>query len=177
MNTSMQQMPQMHIHKKEDLKLSFLGSLNILAMIIQVAALVYTLSNAFSYTVVVAFHLVTMLPSILYHLIPEIRSNALYMFIAKGASTLVMGTVVLTVILFVLEKDGWGKLAWLVAIVFFTGPAGLTSITLLLALNFGQQQQDYFENQFGQKYGYFMPGNQMQYVLVRQESPSQIDQI
>ena len=114
----------------------FLKVLNIVAICIEVAAIAYVLMldiKVFA-SHIILIHFVSLMWSLMYHLLPNVRSNSVYRFFAHTASTCIIMLAIVNVYFMLIAKE-WGPLIYLAILVFFTGPAALVAITLLLLLN------------------------------------------
>ena len=126
----------------QNLKVGVLGGLNILAMVLQVATVAYFFVQGTEMTMIIIFHAVTIIPSLLFHLTPELRKNSVYLWIAHGISSIVLGLLVITTIAFILQEEGWGKLGLIIVLILFVAPASITAVTLIIALNYSDTQPE-----------------------------------
>ena len=113
-----------------------LSIFSYLAIIVEVGLVIYMLQipNA-NFEFIVGFHSFILIWSIVYHLLPGIRTNFLYSFFAQTFSTLFLIASILNLIVIVMLND-WSVILYLEFFIYFIGPAGLTSFALLLMINF-----------------------------------------
>ena len=123
--------------------------LNIIAIIVELVAGCYIILSGTPspfYEMTIVYHSVSLFWSIIYHMIPFIRTNFVYIFLAQIVCSVafmllianVWGVIFLwswgCVYLFI-TKVGWDAIGYLVMIIYFTGPSGLVAITLTIMIN------------------------------------------
>ncbi|CAI2382618.1 unnamed protein product [Moneuplotes crassus] len=81
-------------------------------------------------------HAFFLVPSMLYHIVPAIRTNFLFTWIAHVLSSLTLGIFVISLVLYLFVIDNQrGSDAMMAIMVGITGPGALIAGTLLMMLN------------------------------------------
>mmetsp|Transcript_14154 Transcript_14154/g.15822 ORF Transcript_14154/g.15822 Transcript_14154/m.15822 type:complete len:133 (+) Transcript_14154:72-470(+) len=109
--------------------------MNIIFMIADVALIVYVNIPSAHLTFLFPIHGVILLPSIIYHFFPNIRSNLIFNWFAHLISSLSLGLMVVSIVAFVMMEDGFGKIGMLVLILVVTLPAALIGLSLIVLLS------------------------------------------
>jgi hypothetical protein len=78
---------------------------------------------------------VSIFPSALYQLFPEIRGNFVFKFIAHTIASLIEALLVVCVIMMLYDTSEFGPLILLLIIIYGVGPGTILNITLQLALS------------------------------------------
>ena len=105
--------------------------LNMLALSVElyvVAYFIYTLG--FESTLVV--HAISMVWSLLYYIVPSVRTSTVYKFFAFAISAICVVVVLVSLYFFYIAPNTGEKFVWLVVIFYYFGPMGLVGLTLLL---------------------------------------------
>ena len=114
--------------------------LNIGSIILEIIVFVYFVIlgklNSAEVAYVSAAHGFSLIWSILYHLFPALQTSTVYKYIAHAASATVFATFVVNVALLAIATDGWGRLIYLVTLLFFTGPGAFVAITLMILMTY-----------------------------------------
>ena len=116
---------------------TLLKVLNLIAVVIEISVIVFVLRpeiRADSILVIMA-HSISLIWSIMYHLLPGVRTNIVYKFLTQTFCTLILMLTIVNIYMFIITTD-WANLMYLIILMFYTGPASLNAITLLLLLNF-----------------------------------------
>ena len=84
----------------------------------------------------VGFHLVLLLPSILFQMIPHIRCNFVFEILGFTWSILLIYAFIQNLIYYSEAEDIASIVIYLAALYMFTGPGALISVSLILAMLF-----------------------------------------
>ena len=149
--------------QKDKLKDIFcLRLVNMIAIIIELVAGCYIILSGTQspfYEMTIVYHSASLFCSIVYHLIPFIRTNILFVLIAQIICSIAFMLLIANVYLYI-TKSGWDSLGYLVMVVYFTGPSGLVALTLTLMINLeASGKEEKSANQI-----VYIPAEQYQFV-------------
>ena len=115
---------------------SLLKILNIIAIIIDIIAIVFILNSQIRVdpTIVIFVHSTFLVWSVIYHLLPTLRENAAYRFLSQTSCNIILMLTILNIFGAVVSTD-WGFVIFILLLLCYTGPCSLVAITLLLLLN------------------------------------------
>ena len=92
----------------------FLRLLSIAAIVVEVLCLTLVIGTFPSlFEIVVFVHSISLIWSVLYHLVPCLRTNFIFRFFAQTASTLILMLFIYTVYGFIIASEQYDPLIWL----------------------------------------------------------------
>ena len=92
----------------------FLRLLSIAAIVVEVLCLTLVIGTFPSlFEIVVFVHSISLIWSVLYHLVPCLRTNFIFHFFAQTASTLILMLFIYTVYGFIIASEQYDPLIWL----------------------------------------------------------------
>ena len=114
-----------------------LKTLNIVAIGIEIFAIVDLFASALKtdVTVVSSFYFLSLIWSVIYQMYPSVRTNVIYRFLAHTFWTLALMFLIINIYAYIFANE-WGSILVMMMLVYFSAPAGLVAITLLLLLNY-----------------------------------------
>ena len=113
----------------------FIRAINFLAISAELVAVYYAIQSSVSADFTYGFHSISLIWSILYHLFPYLRTNAVFKFFAQTISSGMLMLTIINVYMYIIATE-WSILVYLGLLVFFTGPAALVAISILMMLEF-----------------------------------------